>query len=391
MSSQPLPVSEKRRSARTAAGVSPRNVPRAANGTDADDVFAALDLGTNSCRLLVARPIRANERGHDWHRPYYGTNGMPFRVIDAFSRMVRLGEGLSHTNRLSDHAIERTITALTICLSKMNRRGVTRARCIATAACRQADNCDEFLDRVYRETGLELEIISGNEEATLGLVGCLPLLSSKQSSAIIFDIGGGSTEVSLLTKDANGRFDLAGNISMPFGVVTLTESLGGQMDPSQPRGNSLPKAAYTHIYRLVRDYLQRFDAQHGVSELMQMGQLQIVGTSGTVTTLAGVNMRLKRYDRTQVDGIYMDRRTIFETIAELREGGNRDRAAYPCIGAHRADLVLPGCAILEAICDQWPVDQLRIADRGLREGLLYTLFARLDDGNYHPARPHSGR
>ncbi|MGB0843152.1 MAG: Ppx/GppA phosphatase family protein [Alphaproteobacteria bacterium] len=334
--------------------------------------YAALDLGTNNCRLLIAKPeLHPGSRKLD--RPYYGESGMPFRVIDAFSRIVRLGEGLARTGKLNDHAIERTLTALTICASKMRRRRVTMARCIATEACRRALNCDDFLRRVREETQLNLEIVSGEEEAALGLIGCLPLLNHKLNNALIFDIGGGSTEISWLAKDQNNEFDLVDTISIPFGVVTLTESYGGQYDPKRTDGGTLDPRAYQDIKHHVSKQLEAFDAIHNIAQHMRAGNAQMVGTSGTVTTLSGIHLRLRRYDRSVVDGTYLSTHDMRKIMHELGRTSNNGRAAYPCIGPRRSDLVLPGCAILEAILDLWPIEGLRVADRGLREGMLYTM------------------
>ena len=349
------------------------------------ETFAAVDLGTNNCRLLVARPT---SRG--------------FRVIDAFSRIVRLGEGLFASGQLSEAAMERTLVALTICANKMRRRRVTRLRAVATEACRRAANCAEFLERVRRETGIELEIISSSEEAGLALAGCSPLLDRCVPHAVIFDIGGGSTQVSWLevagesamdapgdapgdatgdaagdaTGDATG--DAAGGPwhrrrepslrawhSVPIGVVTLSEGYGGE---------EVEPGTYRAMVAEVRQALAPFEARHDLAAPAAAGHVQMLGTSGTVTTLVGLHKRLPRYDRTRVDGAQLR----FETIRALSDriaGMSYDeRVAHPCIGVERADLVVAGCAILDAICETWPVGRLRVADRGLREGILFKLM-----------------
>ncbi len=318
-------------------------------------VLAAVDLGTNNCRLLIAVP--------------YGSG---FRVVDAFSRIVRLGQGLQKSQELSEDAMERTLQALKVCARKMAKRNVTLSRIVATEACRRARNCDAFLERVSVETDLEIEIISTDEEASLALAGCLPLLNPEIPNALVFDIGGGSTELVWhrarnhdTHRNGNGALD---SISLPFGVVTLSERYGGdRFDP----------ATYRKMVEESRAALDDFETRFGIGAAIRDGLVQMVGTSGTVTTLAGLHMKLRRYERNRVDGTYLDFSEM-EGIAEhLASVGYRERAAMPCIGSERADLVVAGCAILQGICERWPVGRLRVADRGLREGILVDLLQRV--------------
>lgn len=321
-------------------------------------VYAALDLGTNNCRLLVARPA---------------TGG--FRVIDAFSRIVRLGEGLGQSGRLSEAAMRRTLDALKICAGKMERRGVTHARAIATEACRRAANCAEFLDLAERETGIALEIISNDEEAALAILGCAPLVDRGVAQALVFDIGGGSTEIGWM--EVPGDLDIVKGTapvlrawhSIPIGVVTLAEHHGGRR---------VTPALYVAMVEEVAAALAPFEARHGLGQLAREGRLQMLGTSGTVTTLAGVHLGLPRYDRSRVDGCYLDFATVRDISRRIAAMSYERRSSHPCIGPDRADLVIAGCAILEALCDVWPVGRLRVADRGLREGILLTLMSRIE-------------
>ncbi len=327
----------------------------------ADDTYAALDLGTNNCRLLVARPEPDG-----------------FRVIDAFSRIVRLGEGLDASGRLSAPAMDRTVEALHICAGKMRRRGVTRARSVATEACRQAGNCNEFRARVRAETGLDIEIISAREEAELAFRGCWPLLDRERPRALVFDIGGGSTEIGwLAVEPASAR--LLSSLSVPLGVVTLAERHGM---------GRLSSAAYQAMVGEVSGHLRPFAAKIDAEGGLVSDQVQMLGTSGTVTTLAGVHLRLPRYDRGRVDGCYLDFAAIRGVSAELAAMDCEERASSPCIGRERADLVVAGCAILEAICALWPVGRLRVADRGVREGILVGLMGQSRDTA--PASRHGG-
>lgn len=338
------------------------------NGQNA--AFAALDLGTNNCRMLVARPDSTADNGE-------------FRVIDSFSRITRLGEGLSASGRLSKGAMDRTIEALKRCAEKMDRRQVLASRNVATEACRRASNCADFLERVTAETGLQLEIISAHEEATLALKGCAALLDFTKPYAVIFDIGGGSTEVLFVKVDPDRSLSVRGCISLPMGVVTVAEDCGG---------GDLCSRTYETVVARVQQLLDSFEKTYGIGEKITAGVAQMIGTSGTVTTLGGLHMGLERYDRAMVDGITLDFETVHATSQALCGMTLQQRAAEPCIGWQRADLMLAGCAILEAICHLWPVGKLRVADRGLREGLLMDLIhpsmLRVAPGEMHMPVPH---
>ncbi len=326
-----------------------------------DTVLAAVDLGTNNCRMLVACP------GED-----------TFDVVDSFSRITRLGEGLSASGRLSKEAMDRTIEALKCCADKMDRCGVTISRHVATEACRRADNCDDFIARVSDEAGIPLEIITADEEAGLALKGCSPLLDLSVPYAVIFDIGGGSTEVLFVKIADAGDMDILGCISMPLGVVTVAEDCGG---------GDLCERTYEEVAVRVERLLRPFEQAHDIAARITAGEAQMIGTSGTVTTLGGIHLGLSRYDRTAVDGITLDFETLTGHTRALCKMSLQERAAEPCIGWQRADLVLGGCAILEAICHLWPVGQLRVADRGLREGMLMDMLQQTDAAHIQPASP----
>ena len=311
-------------------------------------VYAALDLGTNNCRLLVARPL-----------------GSGFRVIDAFSRIVRLGEGVAVTGTLSDAAMDRTLQALRICAAKMRRRGVERWRAVATEACRRAANFDAFRARVLEDTQLGLEVISSQEEARLSMTGCAPLLDPTVGKALVFDIGGGSTELIWLSTNGTSDLQVIDCISLPVGVVNLCERHGG---------DCVAPDIYERMIEEVADDLWAFDRCHGIRRAIDAGDVQMLGSSGTVTTLAGVFKDLPRYDRSAVDGSFLDFEQAIGVSRSLLAMDFAARAAHPCIGRDRADLVVAGCAVLEAICRVWPVGRLRIADRGVREGILTELM-----------------
>jgi exopolyphosphatase/guanosine-5'-triphosphate,3'-diphosphate pyrophosphatase len=315
-------------------------------------VVAALDLGTNNCRLLVARPA-----------------GNSFRVVDAFSRIVRLGEGLAATGVLSEEAIARTLDALQICAGKIAFRRIASGRYVATEACRRAANCDEFLARVRAETGLDIEIISTPEEARLVVSGCAPLLNPRIPYAVVFDIGGGSTEIVLVRleggRDRRRRHPrILGSMSLPLGVVTLTDRFGGEVSP----------ATYRTMVEEASSSLAAFERSYRIRRHIRTGRVQMLGSSGTVTTLAGIHLALPRYIRALVDGSSLTFDQIAAVSAHLAGLDLAGRAASPCVGRERADLVLSGCAILDAICETWPVGRLRVADRGVREGILCDLL-----------------
>ncbi|ACM35624.1 MULTISPECIES: Ppx/GppA phosphatase family protein [Rhizobium/Agrobacterium group] len=337
------------------------------------DFYAALDLGTNNCRLLIAQPTRPGQ----------------FRVVDAFSRIVRLGEGLAATGRLSQEAMDRAIEALKVCASKLHGVELRGKRLIATEACRAAENGEAFLERVRAETGLELEIINRETEARLAVSGCSSLVGRETRSVVLFDIGGGSSEIAVIRIGDNRSSRLANHIthwtSLPVGVVTLSERHGGR---------DVSPTVFEAMITEVSGMLDQFDCPsvealgHSAADV----DFHLIGTSGTVTTLAGVHLDLPRYDRRRVDGLWLSDDEVSAMQAKLLSWDYQSRAANPCIGPDRADLVLAGCAILEAIRRRWPSSRMRVADRGLREGLLTDMMA--DDGVWRrnrTRRPPSSR
>jgi exopolyphosphatase/guanosine-5'-triphosphate,3'-diphosphate pyrophosphatase len=310
--------------------------------------FAALDLGTNNCRLLVAAPA-----------------GESFRVLDSFSRIVRLGEGLHHTGRLSAVAMERAMAALHACAARLSRRPVRSIRAIATEACRRAANGSEFLARVRSETGLPIDVISTREEAELALESCAPLLDSGGRRALLFDIGGGSTELAWVRLAEHGRPQLIGYASLPVGVVTLADRFGA--------------AGFTEdgFHAMVDDVAARlaaFESVHCIAHEIRGGGVRLLGTSGTVTTLAGVALGLARYRRPLVDGTVLTSEAASQALDSLRALGREGLVQHPCVGPERVDFVLPGCAVYAAITRIWPAPKVVVADRGLREGMLLRMI-----------------
>lgn len=330
----------------------PPRQPRRGGGRE---TFAALDLGTNNCRLLIARP-----------------EGEGFRVIDAFSRTVRLGEGLAATGMLSEDAMARTIAALKVCAGKLRRAGTAHVRAIATEACRKAANAGAFVNRIRAETGIRFDVITAGEEAKYCAAGCAPLTDPNAEDVLVFDIGGGSTELIWMKRTparADVRPRMAAWVSVPIGVVTLAERFGSAplLARAYPVMEAAADAAFTRALEV-----------HGFAGPQVGPSFHLLGTSGTVTTLAGIQLDLPRYDRNRIDGIWLEtaetERVMNRLVAQEFEG----RASHPCVGADRADLVLPGCAIFTAILRRWPSPRMRIADRGLREGVLLALMNKAD-------------
>ena len=311
--------------------------------------YGAIDLGTNNCRLLIARPSDGG-----------------FTVIDAFSRIVRLGEGLSQTCRLSDSAMDRADAALGICADKLRRRNVSLSRSVATEACRRASNGRQFAERVREQTGIALDIIAPAEEARLAVLGCHKLLEPGDGPALIFDIGGGSTELVLIDQE-EGTPRIRAWWSAPWGVVSLTESEGKQALEGPDR---------LKAYKRMRERARRAFANFAVMLPENREGIRLLGTSGTVTTLASVHLALPAYDRRAVDGLHVPIEAMQKISSMIATMDYDERSSLPCIGNERADLVVAGCAILEAIIEIWPAKNLGVADRGIREGILRSLMAR---------------
>jgi exopolyphosphatase/guanosine-5'-triphosphate,3'-diphosphate pyrophosphatase len=347
----PRPQGERSAGPRQGEGPRHPSTPRQA--------YAAIDLGTNNCRLLIARP-----------------SGENFVVIDAFSRVVRLGEGLAQNGRLSQEAMDRALAALHICADKLCRRNVQLARSVATEACRRAVNGAEFIERVRHETGIALDIISAREEARLAVLGCHILLEPGAGPAMIFDIGGGSTEL-VLIDSAEPVPRILDWQSVPWGVVSLTETCGPEGGDHAAR-----LARYVRMRELVSDSFAPFAdrAARVRAQDAGAGPLRLLGTSGTVTTLASLHLDLPQYDRRAVDGLIVPADSMRAISSRLSSMSMAERRELPCIGRERADLVVAGCAILEAILDVWPADRLGVADRGIREGILRSLIAASGQG-----------
>lgn len=311
--------------------------------------YAAIDLGTNACRLVIATPTPTS-----------------FRIVETFSRVTRLGEGVINENELSKVAIRRTVAALKVCAGVLEEYApIMRFRYVATAACRRAKNCGEFLETVKKETGLNIEIISSKEESRLAVVGCIPLLNRNIKRTLVFDIGGGSTEISLARVTNSGNTFIEGFVSLPYGVVTVSEAF-----PS----NDMTDLAYNTIMERTHKLLKDFDEKYKITEAIKNNEIQVIGTSGTVTVIGAIHLNLTRYNRSAVDGISILKGDIDKAIAKIKRLGDEGRKRHPCIGSQKADLTISGCAIIEALSSFWPITEITVADRGIREGILLDMM-----------------
>ena len=314
-----------------------------------DKEIEYIDLGTNSCRLVIATPTPSS-----------------FHIVETFSRITRLGEGIINNNELSHAAIRRTINTLKVCSGVLEEYApIVRARYVATAACRRAKNCKYFLELVKKETNLDIEIISSHEEARLAVVGCVPLLNRHIKRALVFDIGGGSTEVSLARMTASGKTLIEGYVSLPYGVVTVSEAFPN---------HEMTDLAYDTIIERTHKILNEFENKYHISQAIANQEIQVLGTSGTVTVLGAVFLNLSYYNRSVVDGLAMSRQDAMRTINKIRRIGDEGRKKHACIGASKADLTLAGCAIIEGLLSFWDISEITIADRGIREGILLDMM-----------------
>lgn len=320
--------------------------------------YAAIDLGTNSCRLVIAQPTPSS-----------------FHVVETFSRVTRLGEGIINGNMLSKTAIRRTVAALKVCRGIIDEYApIIRMRFVATAACRRALNCKEFEQTVIKETNLPIEVISSKEEARLAVVGCMPLLNRMIKRALVFDIGGGSTEISLARITESGKTFIEGFVSIPYGVVTVSEAFPGK---------DMTNLAYDTIVERTQKILQEFEDKYNISEPVRNQEIQIIGTSGTVTVLGAVHLNLPRYNRAAVDGLAMSGAEVEKVISKIKKMGYEGRSRHSCIGKQKADLTIAGCTIIEALTTFWPVSELTIADRGIREGILLDMIHHQKNNYFH--------
>lgn len=327
-------------------------------------VYAALDLGTNNCRLLIASPVY--HTGEVWPS---------LRILDSYSRIVRLGEGLSNSGELSEEAMQRTVKALRVCRSKLNRHPAARLRFVATEACRRATNGTTFLERIANDVGMDIEIITNEEEARLAFYGCSSLLGNHARKALTFDIGGGSTEFMWAKREDPEQLpEVIGWSTIPYGVMNLSEQFGG---------TAFTEMYFDEIVGKLAGFLSKFNEEHRIGDTIarERDSVQMLSTSGTVTTLAAIHLGLARYDRSKVDGLSLNIENLRGAITTLMDMTPYQRYQHPCIGSQRADYIISGCAILEAIHSVWPLESITIADRGVREGIIMGLLQQQTGSN----------
>ena len=324
-----------------------------------DATFAAVDLGTNNCRLLIARDM-----------------GSGFRIVDSYSRVVRLGQGLAATGELSQSSMDAAVEAIAVCASKMKSKRVKRWRCVATEACRRASNGNAFLKRVKEETGISLEVISPRVESRLAVMGCINLVDTTKDVALVIDIGGGSTELSwvdvrkLRDDQAEHRLHrppISAWASLPVGVVTLSERVP-EIDDKE--------VWYNELRDVVRQTIKEQGCETRFTNVFQQGRGHLIGTSGTITSLAGIHLKLPYYQRAKVDGLWFRSSDALHVARDMGSRSFDERAQEPCIGTDRAHLLVAGCAITDVLCEMWPSKMIRVADRGLREGILIGLMQK---------------
>lgn len=334
----------------------------------AQNNYAAIDLGTNSCRLVIATPTTTS-----------------FRVVETFSKVVRLGEGIIQNNELSPKAMRRTLQALKVCRGVIDEyMPITASRFVATAACRRAKNVAQFVEMAKRDAGIDLEIISSKEEARLSVVGCLPLLNHSIRRVLVFDIGGGSTQISLARVTDGGKTFIEGFVSLPYGVVTISEAFAG---------HEMSKLEYSTVVERTQAILQDFEDRYHIHDAIANQEIQVIGTSGTVTVIGAVHLKLPRYNRSAVDGTAISAPDIEFTINKIKNMGAEGRCKHPCIGQSKSDLTIAGCAVIEALTSFWPISEITIADRGIREGILLDMMhaKKVSNGNHNRKKRRIGR
>jgi len=299
--------------------------------------LAAIDLGTNTVRLLVTEADRT----------------AAWRVIDQDQRVTRLGEGLRTSGTLGDQAMARTTTAVVEYVERAARAGATDVLVCATSAVRDADNGAAFVQMLERRTGRPVRVVSGDEEARLTLRGVLYGLPPIAGPLIVFDIGGGSTEFILAE---GGALSLA--VSLRLGVVSLAERF--------PFPATVDRDRYAELTNEVRAHLAT-----GLPPAVRQRRADLlVGTAGTVTTLAALDLGLRAYDSRRVQGHRLSRRAIEALGERLGALSMAERAALPCLEPGRADLIIPGLAIVEATLECVGVETLIVSDYGFREGII---------------------
>jgi exopolyphosphatase/guanosine-5'-triphosphate,3'-diphosphate pyrophosphatase len=322
------------------------------------------------------------------------------KVIDSFAKIISLGEGIKQTGVLSEEAIERTIVALRACKKKLDSHRIYKMRAVATEACRQASNTKSLIERVNSEIGVDLEVISPQEEARLVLKGCSGVISDEKNYGILMDIGGGSTEVVWLKINkgmTRPTISVIDSISLPFGVVTISDTY------THSKNN---QEIYTVLRKNILSTIDTFMKKNNIRTNFSKGDVQVITSSGTTTTLGSLTLGLSTYDRSSVDGKDFSSKKIVEvgeellsrylsstpTTVKLGKEKNfitnkffdhvldKSSEEFKIFAYNRMGLLAAGVVIINSILESIGDCLVRIADRGVREGILYDLMDSLRTG-----------
>ncbi len=304
--------------------------------------LASIDLGTLTCRLLIADLFR----------------GCSPHPIHSDRRLLRLGEGVDQTRRLSGAAMDRVIQCLREWRPLIDACGVDAATAVATSAVRDAVNRDEFLDRIQREAGFEVEVITGDEEARRTLLGIRSGLPAGVTEILALDIGGGSTEF---------IFDLPGQApmvrSIDLGVVRLCERL---LHHDPPTDEEVERA---------REWV-RSETKQAVADMIRHQAATLVGTAGTFTTLAAMAQRLPAYEPARIQNYRLRLSDIQDLEYTLLSRKKADRVGLPGLEKNREEVIAAGAVIVRTVMESLRSDACLVSDLGLREGVLLDLAMR---------------
>lgn len=312
---------------------------------DAKKYFAAIDLGSRNCRTIVGCQSKAGA----------------FEYIETYSKSVSLADGVAASKKLSRKSMDRTIEALAFCSKVLSRYAGLTYLAVATDAMRRAENASVFIKRVKRELGLIISIITPQEEAYYAALGCIEVLSLETEIFVVFDIGGGSSEIALCRQKSDKDIELIDSLSIPYGVINLLESK-----------DHLTFSGYSNLVQKISDLSRDFLNQYATT-LDFVNNFQCIGTSGTTTTVAALNMNLRFYDREKINDSILQFSEILKTVHYVQSLSEDERKLHPYISQSNEDLVLGGLTILEGIVRGLPASTITVTDRGVRDGVVYAL------------------
>ena len=301
-------------------------------------VVASIDIGTNSTRVLVARPVDGK-----------------LDILDRRNTITRLGQNVGATGRLAEEAVERTLACLRDYRAILDEHGVDRLRVAATSASRDAANRDEFFDAVEEVVGVRPELLSGTEEGRLSFLGATGDLDPALGPFLIVDIGGGSTEFIL------GTDHVEGVISVDVGCVRLTEKF---LDHDPPRPEELTACisfADAYLDDVIRELPGSAEAR------------TLVGLAGTITTVAAVEIGLATYDRDAIHHFVLTRAAAEDVFRTLATESRADRIHNPGLEEARADVIVGGCCVLVALFRRFGFDEMIVSEADILDGLALSL------------------